>query len=115
MASIMCQALTEGGPCGVLAAVQAHLFKHLIGKVGGHPAGITRGQQQDALCKGLAGALWQARGKDSVAVVGCSSHDGGMGGVSFDELLRSTKVDRAGSLEDAERLVAGRLSQWGRA
>jgi len=107
---------TEGGPCGVLAAVQAHIIKHLVGKTGGHPAGITREQQQDALCKGLAGALWQARGIASIVVVGyCLNGDNWKTtvGIGFDKLLRSVIVYRAVSLDDAERLVAGRLGQWG--
>ena len=95
---------TDGGPCGVLAAVQAHIIKHLAGKTGGHPAGITREQKQAALFKGLAGALWNARGKASVAVVGCGSNnnDGNWKttvGLDLDELLRSVRIYRAGSLE----------------
>lgn len=106
----------EGGPCGVLAAVQAHVLTHLIGKSGGHPSYITREQQQNSLCKGLSSAIWQARGnKSSVSVVRCAGK-GGLGnttvGLGFDDLLRSATVETAVSKEDVERLVAHNLSQW---
>jgi hypothetical protein len=111
---------TEGGPCGVLAAVQSHVLKQLVGKTGGHPSRITREQQRNALCKGLSGAIWQARGnKASVSVVNCGTDGGVMGGVgistvgiSFDELLRSARIDSAESMEGVERLVADSLRQW---
>ena len=106
----------EGGPCGILAAVQAHVLKQLVGKTGGHPTGIAREQQRNALCKGLSAAIWQVRGeKASVSVVKCSI-DGGVGtstaGMSFDELLRAARVESAESVEDVERLVADSLRQW---
>lgn len=107
----------EGGPCGVLAAVQAHVLKHLVGKTGGHPARITRERQRDALRKGLSDAIWQVRGDDaSACVVQYVGSAGGAGastaGVSFDELLRGARTDRAASAEDVEQLVEGSLRQW---
>lgn len=107
----------EGGPCGVLAAVQAHLLKQLVGKTGGHPTRITREQQRNALCKGLSSAIWQARGNEaSVCVIHYVSSTGGAGtstvGICFDELLRSARTDRAESVEHVERLVEDSLRQW---
>ncbi|GAX82694.1 hypothetical protein CEUSTIGMA_g10120.t1 [Chlamydomonas eustigma] len=61
----------QGGPCGVLAAVQAHVLAALgtegIGSINLSPG---PGQQQSALVTALATLLWQARPSNSS---GCSA------------------------------------------
>ena len=63
---------TAGGPCGVLATVQAYMLRHLIHRDGAVPPFTTsRPEFEEALCHGLADILWQAGGgqRACVAVV----------------------------------------------
>jgi len=101
----------QGGPCGVLAAVQAHILLDLL--PGASSLGdlrVQRGRQESALAAALARALWQAGGSRTASVVSCSEHS--TGGLSLDQVARAAKVTTFSSLGDLERFVAGMLPQY---
>ncbi|CAM9618135.1 unnamed protein product, partial [Discosporangium mesarthrocarpum] len=62
----------EGGPCGVLAAVQAFLLQHLLygGEAGCDWQAPSRAQQERALVFALSEIIWRAgRGKAAILVL----------------------------------------------
>ena len=64
----------EGGPCGVYAAVQAHLLRELYAAAGDatvHPNATPRDAAADALVRALAHIIWSARVGRIANVVNC--------------------------------------------
>ena len=52
---------TVGGPCGVLAPVQAFLLRHLIDNAAS-PLHPTEDERREALASALAAMIWRCRG-----------------------------------------------------
>jgi len=62
----------EGGPCGVLAVVQAFLLKALLEKAGGNPASVLEADEksrQEALVEAVCEVLWTNAGDNKKAVL----------------------------------------------
>jgi hypothetical protein len=63
----------EGGPCGVLAAVQAFVVRALLQRQGGGPVGeASKEEAGAALVDALAHIIWQARVGRLACVVACT-------------------------------------------
>ncbi|KAI9100602.1 hypothetical protein DFS34DRAFT_684653 [Phlyctochytrium arcticum] len=58
----------RGGPCGVLAGIQAALVRVLLDR-GQDIATVTREQAESALWRGVADILWRAKGKEDGKVI----------------------------------------------
>lgn len=58
----------EGGPCGVVAPVQATLLKNVLA-TGRNPATVTQDERLDLLAQTLAEILWRAGSDTSATVV----------------------------------------------
>ena len=66
----------EGGPCGVLAAVQAYILREVYIAADGQPVdlrAVTREAAGEALVRALAHIIWSARVGRSASVCGCRS------------------------------------------
>uniref|UniRef100_A0A7S0WEH1 Probable ubiquitin carboxyl-terminal hydrolase MINDY-4 n=1 Tax=Pyramimonas obovata TaxID=1411642 RepID=A0A7S0WEH1_9CHLO len=108
----------QGGPCGVLAAVQAQMLCSLATKAGTTSpkvVDLTRKQYEDALADGIAQALWKAssaglRSANGAYVVNCSERS--TQGMTLDMCLRQSKKTRVKSLEEAQGAVRSCLGVW---
>ena len=104
---------TEGGPCGVLAAVQAEIlsvalkdFRGLstnsIGTLGG-------GEQRRLLVRALANTLWRAGGGSSAATIYSTKLS--TAELNLDQLLESAKQRNHTSRSDLEEALEAHLPQ----
>eukprot|EP00873_Tetraselmis_striata_P033336 jgi/Tetstr1/453600/TSEL_040557.t1 len=100
----------EGGPCGVLAAVQAYVLDASFDGAG-FQLGLSRSQQATLLAGALTTILWQAGGGRKAVLVGCT--DSSTGGLSYEALCRSaaTKVYRARDM--LNEAILGNMAQLG--
>eukprot|EP00873_Tetraselmis_striata_P042396 jgi/Tetstr1/462660/TSEL_000688.t1 len=98
----------EGGPCGVLAAVQAYVLDASFDGAG-FQLGLSRSQQATLLAGALTTILWQAGGGRKAVLVGCT--DSSTGGLSYEALCRSaaTKVYRARDM--LNEAILGNMAQ----
>jgi hypothetical protein len=104
----------KGGPCGVLAVVQAFLLAPLVHGYGGGGGGRGRGSwkqpkeadRKDALAWALATVIWRAgaqAGRALVATVGADTQPG----VKADGVTEKLRVQSFGS----ERVSASGVSR----
>ena len=104
---------TEGGPCGVLAAVQAEIlsvalkdFRGLstnsIGTLGG-------GEQRRLLVRALANTLWRAGGGSSAATIYSTKLS--TAELNLDQLLESAKQRNHTSRSELEEALEAHLPQ----
>ena len=107
----------EGGPCGVLAAVQAHVLlsaREELGALAPERLAWTPAQQRHFLVRGLARILWQCGGGRQAVTVKCSERS--TAGMDLDVLLGSalcaTHASR-GAVEDALRAQLPQLMERG--
>ncbi|KAK9817016.1 hypothetical protein WJX72_008347 [[Myrmecia] bisecta] len=101
----------QGGPCGVLAAMQAHVLAALWDPVTGMHLHVDEAQQTAALCAAITAVLWQAGHQCSATLVGSSS-SAATADLSFDELCRSASCRRFSSREALAEAVRALLPQY---
>mmetsp|Transcript_30963 Transcript_30963/g.100864 ORF Transcript_30963/g.100864 Transcript_30963/m.100864 type:complete len:586 (-) Transcript_30963:198-1955(-) len=95
----------EGGPCGVLAAVQAHIVHSVLRSEGEVRGRMSPEEQQKHLVAGLASALWQAGGGTAAQLV--TSLERSTSGLSVDQLSAGARVTHISSLSLLEEAVRG--------
>ena len=104
---------TEGGPCGVLAAVQAEILSvalkdfrglstNCIGTLGG-------GEQRRLLVRALANTLWRAGGGSSAATIYSTKLS--TAELNLDQLLESAKQRNHTSRSELEEALEAHLPQ----
>jgi len=111
----------QGGPCGVLAGVQAHILAALKA-----PTGFTlspsASEQQSALVAAIVEVLWQARMGPTASLVlpPPPEHGGPAGGrLSYDQMCRGATYLAASSRDALQDMVRSALplymqqSGWG--
>ncbi|KAK9816522.1 hypothetical protein WJX72_001518 [[Myrmecia] bisecta] len=101
----------QGGPCGVLAAVQAHVLAVLWDSVTGMQPHPDEARQIAVLCAAITAVLWQAGHQCSATLAGSSS-SAALANLSFHEIRRtaSCRSDRqiqADRDEPENALIAG--------
>lgn len=109
---------TQGGPCGILAAVQAQFLAALC-DYDGSPvvAALNRSKKEDALVKGIAQSLWEAGKGLNAQVVTCD--EASTASMSLPQMLRSCRTTYCRSqakCEEAVRRALGQLQEpdgWG--
>lgn len=97
----------EGGPCGVLASIQAFLLANLHdgSRFNTSPSPLDR---DEALAAAVARICWQAGGGLSAMLVGCS-RPGGTAALSWDQLLGSLTVATVSSEAEAREAARSLL------
>ncbi|GFR47019.1 hypothetical protein Agub_g8703 [Astrephomene gubernaculifera] len=102
----------QGGPCGVLAAVQAHVLAALhVPSSGGFNTSPRPQEQLTALAAALSESLWQARMGPTAALLLPEGEAGGAAGrLGYDALSRTVAQHTAASKEALTELVRGSLT-----
>ncbi|KAL3131825.1 hypothetical protein ABBQ38_007539 [Trebouxia sp. C0009 RCD-2024] len=77
----------QGGPCGLLAAVQAHVMAAIMSQEPNGNLDITAEQQASVLVTALASAVWQVSDGHTAQLVCCSQPS--TAALSFDQLCSS--------------------------
>ena len=103
----------EGGTCGALAALQAHVLREL-GAGGAGGAALAAGevpaaQQRAALAAALVAALTRAGGGGVVVVSSPNAFDGG---APMDSVLQSAHAARCATRDEALAAVEAALDGW---
>ncbi|KAG2430114.1 hypothetical protein HXX76_010213 [Chlamydomonas incerta] len=99
-----------GGPCGVLAAVQAHILGALYSPATGFNTTPRTPEQLSALTSAIAEILWDARmGPHSVLVLPEGEAGGAASKLGYDQLCRTLTSHSAASREALVDLVRGAL------
>lgn len=102
----------RGGPCGVLASVQARMLAFLD-PTRREMAALSDEERREGLVQALSGALWECReGKRWPAAV-CFSTKGTTGSMSFKEVAPTLRVYEAWRKGDLDSAVRDVLDQWG--
>lgn len=100
----------QGGPCGVLAAVQAHVLAALHTSGTGFNTTPKQPEQLSALTAAIAEALWQARMGPTAQLVLPEGEAGAAAGrLGYDQLSRAVATHSASSKEQLMDLVRGAL------
>ncbi|MEW5307977.1 MAG: hypothetical protein WDW36_010343 [Sanguina aurantia] len=107
---------TAGGPCGVLAAVQAHVLAGLQSTDGSFNTSPTASQQQRALASALSELLWACRSGPNATLVLPTSEAGEAGAgppsTSYDRLSRAAAAHSVASLGELQ-LITAAAGPWG--
>lgn len=100
----------EGGPCGLLAGVQAHVLAALSKPSGGFNLAPNTTEQRAALVSALAESLWVAR-KGPVATFVAAVPEAGVpvSSLGHDQLVRAMVTHVAHSKEQLAELVRAHL------
>ncbi|GIL85880.1 hypothetical protein Vretifemale_14407 [Volvox reticuliferus] len=101
----------QGGPCGVLAAVQALILAALHSPTTGFNTTPRVPEQQSALASAITESLWQARMGPTAALVLPEGEAGGAAGrLGYEQLCRAVTQHTASSKEALLDLVRSSLS-----
>ncbi|GIL67924.1 hypothetical protein Vafri_21194 [Volvox africanus] len=101
----------QGGPCGVLAAVQALILAALHSPTAGFNTTPRGPEQQSALASAITESLWQARMGPTAALVLPEGEAGGAAGrLGYEQLCRAVAQHTATSKEALLDLVRSSLS-----
>ncbi|KXZ46708.1 hypothetical protein GPECTOR_41g672 [Gonium pectorale] len=103
----------NGGPCGVLAALQAHVLVALHSPVTGFNISPRSTEQQAALVAAVTETLWQARpGPSAPAVLVLPEGEAGVSAakLGYDALSRTVAMHSATTKEALADLVRGALA-----
>ncbi|GLI71744.1 hypothetical protein VaNZ11_017059 [Volvox africanus] len=101
----------QGGPCGVLAAVQALVLAALHSPATGFNTTPRGPEQQSALASAITESLWQARMGPTAALVLPEGEAGGAAGrLGYEQLCRAVAQHTATSKEALLDLVRSSLS-----
>lgn len=102
----------QGGPCGVLAAVQAHVLAALYRNGGGFNLSPNPTEQKQALVSAMANILWTAKSGSSVSVALPPRSEGLSGTISHDQLMRGATFLSATSLESLQDTLTAASSAY---
>ena len=103
---------SQGGPCGVLAGVQAHTLAALYTNSGGFNLNPNAMEQKQALVKALANILWTAKSGSSVSIALPPRSEGLSGTISHDQLMRGATFIIATSLESLHETLTAASSAY---
>jgi len=103
----------EGGPCGLLAGVQAHILAALARTGGGFNLSPSPAEQRAALVAALAEAVWAAR-KGAVATWATAVPEAGVapGSLGYDQVMRAVVTHSAPSKEALQDVIRGTLGAY---
>ena len=107
----------KGGPCGLLASLQAHILKYLLFQ-SEHPTGKalrpTGALRRLALRQAISEVLWRAGGHRnvSVALLAPSPHFGSNSGYKCDQLTEFLQIHLLRSQEELNSFLEQNLSQF---
>mmetsp|Transcript_36764 Transcript_36764/g.103727 ORF Transcript_36764/g.103727 Transcript_36764/m.103727 type:complete len:580 (-) Transcript_36764:236-1975(-) len=99
----------EGGPCGVLAAVQAHVMVAAY-EGGRFDMAPSPAKHPKLLCKALTSILWQAGGNRKAVVVG--SGEPSTAHLSYEALGRCALAQTCRTVEKLEEAIQSTLPQY---
>ncbi|RDD45812.1 Protein FAM188B [Trichoplax sp. H2] len=111
----------KGGPCGILAALQAFFLKHLLftnpenqNIAKSQIANVTESMQQESLVLAIAETLWKAGNcrRSVVALLQSSVHFKGNSQFRLDQLTEKLTLHTVISLESLRKLIQENLSQF---
>jgi len=101
---------TQGGPCGILAAVQARVLVALADEKGSPQiTNLNKSKLENALVQGIATTLWKCGKEHQAVVVSCG--EAGTSHLPLQQMLRSCKYSRPRSLDATEDAVRASLAQ----
>eukprot|EP00899_Mesostigma_viride_P020195 jgi/Mesvir1/28177/Mv04737-RA.3 len=101
----------KGGPCGVLASVQAHILRHIYKDINFKKPVFPEAARQKALTVALARCIWRC-GDQNVARLVLVSDKLEDKNVSYDHLMRIVKVFPCTSRVALEALIAAHVHQF---
>lgn len=102
----------QGGPCGVLAGVQAHILAALYSLRGAFNLNPDPSQQKQALVAAMANILWASKSGSSASVALPPRSEGLSGAISHDQLMRGATFVSASSLESLQETLAAASSAY---